>query len=209
MEIKDDKLVINTQQVDAVGGAKPEPEERPAERRMDLSVNVSTSMNGGLAGSVNGAGVGHMPGAIAAQMTVGEFLSNAKPCSGCVHFNRAKMKEMLARWKQSTDPFDLWELDKLRKQATSPARVRAMIAQGKDPDAPLFELGICMAWSLYYLEQMHMTPAQSTTIADPLGVCPSHDLGGTKVAPFYKAREDAAINKIRDDVLFKAAGKKP
>lgn len=209
MEIKDDKLIINTEQVDSVGGAKPEPEERPATRKMGIGVALTGNREGGLAGSVTGQGTkGVLAGAITAETTVGQFTADAKPCAGCVHFNKPKMREMLARWKQSTDPFDKWELDKLRRQNTSPARVQQMIANKEDPDQVLLDLGICTAWSHYYLD-LKMSPAQATTITHPLSTCPKQDMGGLKHPGFYKANPDAEINKVRDDIMFKAAGKKP
>ena len=47
MNIKDDKTKIDLSPVDAVGGAKPEPEERPAERvltvdRSSIDLKMST-----------------------------------------------------------------------------------------------------------------------------------------------------------------------
>lgn len=206
MKIDSDKLIINTGEVDAVGGAKPEPEERPVIRSMGTGVKVGVH-NGH---QIQQNGVGLMDASINSHDTAGEFFKRATPCQGCIHFRPDKWQTQLQRWKDSTDPVDRAELDRARAMflGLSTQDVAAMIAGGLNPDDQLMQLGVCMGYTKFWMD-MGKKLGEAFTVVSPLSACPAtYPDGKTPLPKLYKANPNALINKIRDDAMLKADGKK-
>lgn len=202
MEIKDDRLLINTAPVDAVGGAKPEPEERPAIRQITMDVKAKTNI-GQLPDEIKKR---TMDGSINAQMTVAQFTERATMCAHCQHFDNALWTKILAKWSASTDPFEQAELDQARA-AVAMGQVKGGIAgTNGDIDAALRPMGICSAYSRLFRE-MGFDKNQALTIVHPLGVCPGSMRDGTTLPKLFKKKK-GVWDKLRDTVLFKSAGKK-
>lgn len=84
MKASNEETRVNTSEVDAIGGAKPEPEERPVESR--FSVEGGAPAHGGQAQSP-ALKLQQLP-TVALETNVGELLQNfGKICRDCKHWN--------------------------------------------------------------------------------------------------------------------------
>lgn len=206
MKITDDKLIINTAEVDSVGGAKPEPEERPVIRSMGTGVKVGIHDGH----QIQDRAAGIMGASINAADTAGEFFKRATPCQGCIHWKNDKWRLQLQRWKDSTDPVDRAELNRLRATflGLTSEKMQLLISSGTDPDMQLASmLGMCTAYTKFWMDR-GKSIGDAFTVSATTSTCPEKDVEGNPLPKLYRANPNALINKIRDDVMLKADGKK-
>lgn len=96
MELKNDRIVVNDAPVDAVGGAKPEPEERPAERQADTESPVTWGQGAGAKPLPPGANPS-LPATITAPGAVHEMFDLMSNCASCKHFNLRRGQKYVER----------------------------------------------------------------------------------------------------------------
>lgn len=100
---------VNTAQVDSVGGAKPEPEERPFIEERVLEANKVQLSDGTL---FTGA-----PPVVHIESTVArEIQAFGKQCGRCKHFSHVAGQAEISRIEQSGDPEDKHMLRELKAQ---------------------------------------------------------------------------------------------
>lgn len=100
---------VNTAEVDSVGGAKPEPEERPFFEKRVLEANKVQLSDGTL---FTGA-----PPVVHIESTVArEIQAFGKQCGRCKHFSHVAGQTEIARIEQQGDPEDKSMLRELKAQ---------------------------------------------------------------------------------------------
>lgn len=204
MQIKADLLRINTAPVDSVGGAQPEPEERPAERVFLTDIPVK--------GNIPIAGIG-LPtlgvlerGAFRAETTVGEFAEGCiRQCRYCRWFNRKRWIKNLMAWRgTAAGEAKLNELRAglLETQNASVQDMHRDLDGEMSPDHALASLGLCEAYGDLFKDDF---------IVHPLGSCPDHDESGTALPMLFKPRAETQqeADEQRDAVLNAAKGPGP
>ena len=209
--IKDDKFVINTAPVDSVGGAKPEPEERPLLRVMDTEAKtgLGNSFKQDEASFKHGAG--NMKAAITAESTVGMVASaGMQTCKDCVHWDPAQWKKTLTKWKSSTDPFEIAELEMARGMSTTGNVMLASRGEFEKIDSNLEKsFGLCKAYTRYFKEELKLLDG-NVTWTHPDAQCPGTtrpnklNPQGTILPKLFKAKKNSFWAKVRENLLFTA-----
>lgn len=208
MEIKDDKFVVNNSPVDSAQGAKPEPEERPATRVMDVSNRTGYGVN-----AIGGNPLQQqMKSSVTATRTVGEYAEAAvKTCRNCKHFDNAQWLKTLNKWKHSNDPFEQAELAMARGHLMTSNVILDSRGQMDHIDGSLSVYGLCKAYTDYFRNTLKHADGYVTWV-HPDAQCPSRTRGtkanpaGTPLPVLFTAKKDSIFAKIRDALLF--AGKK-
>ena len=208
MEIKGEKLEIFTGAVDSVGGARPEPEERPAARTIQTDVSVGglhvsdkdradgTSFKKLVKDRVE---VGKQDGSIVGQTTVGEMAQNlATTCRFCAWWDNEKLARSFKRMAADPGPANLAKMNELRglllnAGLTDVAEIDAVIVR---------DMGECAAYSELFKDLI---------LTHALARCPQQDGMGQPVPTCFKprgaqARRDAAA--VRDHLLTTASNRK-
>jgi len=210
--IKDDKFVINTAPVDAVGGAKPEPEERPIVRVMDTEAKTGWGQSFDQSkGDPLPTGAGNMKAAITAESTVGHVATmGMKSCKDCVHWNPGRWKKTLNKWKNSTDPFEIAELEMARGMSTTGNIMLSARGEFAKIDSNLEKsFGLCEAYTRYFKEELKMLDGY-VTWTHPDSQCPGTtkpnklNPKGTVLPELFKAKKNSFWGKIRENLLFTA-----
>lgn len=140
MEIKKDDFHIDQAPAEAVGGAKPEPEERTVAHVLGTEATL------GLHGQQH---THRMETNIVAEMSADEALKIlGKTCNRCKHFDTEKWHSLLGRLKESSNPTDVKYLNDLRVAylTTDSGEIlqRHSVDNGQmDPDHALSQMGIC------------------------------------------------------------------
>lgn len=152
MDFKSDTLHVNTAPVDSVGGAKPEPEERPVDRV--LTTNLPLTGTAGWRGNDVG-------GAVALESTVADAVSaTSKMCYQCKHFKRAAWNEV--RRRLQTDPILGRQINHLRAN---------LMMDGSEPEEALNQMGACAAYTALF-RMNGMSSEEALTIVHPQSHCP-------------------------------------
>jgi len=207
MEIKGESLEIFTGHVDSVGGAQPEPEERPAARAIDMDVSV-----GGLHVSdkdkADGTSfkklmkdrqeIGTQQGAVIGDTTAGELAANlATTCRFCAWWDNEKLARSFKRMAADPGPANLAKMNELRGLL-----LNAGLTDVREIDAVIVrDMGECSAYSELFKDLI---------LTHALAKCPATDQMHQPVPMCFKprgaqARRDAAA--VRDHILKTAAGK--
>lgn len=198
--IKDENVLVSTddrnekgQQVDA--------EERPAEIKQDIPVNV-TGNSGVLFGQLQNSSVNRVG-------TAAEFASGmAHQCMLCAHFNQAAFRCWKERAQLSPDPHERVELDELRALFLE-SSLHASFAHNTGPDGDIdvegtmmSECGLCAPISeITGINTIVMKNSGCPTYPGPQG----EDL--TKCFRAIGKTEQETADDIRDTILKTAQGK--
>ena len=208
MNIKDDKTKIDLSPVDAVGGAKPEPEERPAERvltvdrsSIDLKMSTGKPVDSKLIapnGLIANTEVDY-------QSTAGQLARGFRSqCQYCVHFDHAAAQGLFHTWQQ--DLAGMQQLNDIRA-AVLETQNAALIDRHAgldgeiDPEHCLAQLGICRVLTEILNDPM---------IVHPMGACPEVLEDGTPFENQFQPRNRAAATTgamLFDRIMTTAAGK--
>ena len=165
MKISAEFLRIQAAEVDAVGGAKPEPEARPLERVQAGAIETNFN-DGRLTG-------GALRGATLIETTVGQFAQGIRRmCGSCRYMNREAWRHMHAAIEASEDILVRDELNGLRAHfLTSADSTLSDLHEGADGDLDvehaIGSMGLCEAYTGYL-----KCPAGEEVIVHPAGVCP-------------------------------------
>lgn len=200
LAIKDDQLLIVPRTLaEPVGGARPEPEEMPAQRVLGVAHE--------LYGNVDRKPLGEQKVIITTEEPVRTFAQGVRSqCRDCKHFDNPDWMKLKRIWDFSGDPAKLRMLNNLRLTADSVRSddVKDMhvgMDGGYDVEAALNSMGVCHAFTEINNEE---------TIVHPLASCPEH-LSSGQPAPMMFAPKDAAtdrrINQTYDTIMGQAAGK--
>ena len=213
--IKDDKFVINTAPVDSVGGAKPEPEERPIMRVMDTEAKTGLGSTFNQDEASLSHGLGNMKAQITAESTVGTVTrAGMESCKDCQHWDPAQWKKTLNKWRQSTDPFEMHELEMARGMANTGNVMLASRGDFTSIDSNLEKsFGLCRAYTRYFKEELRLLDG-NVTWTHPDAQCPGTtkpnkmNPKGTVLPKLFKPKKNSVWAKIRENILFTAWRKK-
>jgi len=207
MEIKGEKLEIYTGPVDAVGGAGPEAEERPAARTIHTEVSVG-SLHVSDKDKADGTSfkklmrdrqeVGTQDGSIVGSTTAGELAENlATTCRFCAWWDNEKLARSFKRMAADPGPANLTKMNELRglllnAGLTDVAEIDEVIVR---------DMGECAAYSELFKDLI---------LTHALARCPATDPMHQPVPQCFKhrgaqTRRDAAA--VRDHILMSAAGR--
>lgn len=217
MDAKSDKVDIIPQVVaEPVGGARPEPEEMPARRVIEV---------GAPAHSNQGDYLGQFSTKIVYEDTVQTMAQGMRsPCHACRYWNHEKWEKMYPKWQ--FDPLKKNELNNMRHHlmSTQNEQVQTMHSDNEgdfDTEHAIRSMGVCHAYSEI---------VRDTMLTHPLSCCPEEMpipgqfeevilADGTKVmrpkmekAPFLFLDKNMDTAKfglaIYDKVMRLAVGKK-
>lgn len=108
-KILQEKIGVDTGEVDSVGGAKPEPEERPFFEERKLEANKVQLSTGELYAG--------LPSTVQIESTVArELQAFGKQCGRCKHFSHSAGQAEIARIEQIGEPEDKAMLRELKAQ---------------------------------------------------------------------------------------------
>lgn len=222
MNFSEEYLQIQTSEVDSIGGAKPEPEERPMRRVLVAADGIKMSMTNGLKPSdVSRDAKDSVPGIVSAHTDVGTLTSRLRLCGACKHFDQKWWRDALARMKLSDDPADRQFVQTIYAEfsmTTNPNLIE--MHQGDDDDGvdtehAIQSHGLCQAYT-HILHELGYSDFDSQTIVHPLGSCPDVNMKTSPPSPWPVAgpmyspaspEHERAMEKIRDEILLKSEGK--
>lgn len=184
MEVKKETLeVIPRDLAEPVHGARPEPEEMPARRVLQVD---SEATLGGL-GSTNVVGQFNTK-IVYEEDTLTMAQLGGKQCRGCLHWSNETWRKLYA--KNLNDPMTRRFLNNLRKR----------MPDGEEEEQ-IRAMGLCAAFSEIN---------QNTVITHPLACCPTTDDKGSPVPLLFTPRDAASKNlaaAIYDKTLRMASRK--
>lgn len=195
-----EEISVLTHEVDSIGGAKPEPEERPAFVKTMLDSSTGELVQGG-------PGVGAFR---PREMSVRHEFSTSelagmigKRCRNCAHFN-LPLGQQLAEQEMrfgTVEDLDRWRLTIAELAMANPALagdeyVRDIFAP-MPAELEVLKIGLCCA----------MSSAGNNTFAHiDCPSCPSQEMTGQDLFQAKDADTERAINQARDKLLGTAAG---
>lgn len=193
----DKGLIIHNGPVDSVGGAKPEPEQRPVDHVVGLPTDVRTKeIETGVTGQIQA----NIQSEVVFKSDAETMANAARMCGACIHFDPLGFRELLPKLKAAgyTET-----LDKLRTMFIDTGAITIDdVMQNKADQAMMSVAGLCKAWA-------HTDPEGWVGVTR-MGGCPD-EIDGVSVAPLFSpidAETERRINQYRDDLLFTAAGKR-
>lgn len=206
MKVLGEKAVVNVSEVDAVGGAKPEPEERP--------YHVITKTEQPTQKVVDQFGVEHTVAVLKAAYAIETYnvadVAEAvgKFCGNCKHFSKAYGQREMARVDSPMGtPEEKRVLTELRfnvsTQVNGDMVPAAEIFDDSATEGFMSEMGACFALGNMFGSTTWMHPSQNG--------CPKEGPDRAKLPFMYEPRDshqEAIDKQVRDDFLFTAALKK-
>lgn len=196
--VLDEKTVVNTAEVDAVGGAKPEPEERPVVDALLLEPNKVALSNGAEIDSMKKMELHTI-------RPVGDMLESfGKYCKNCKHFNWQLGQREVLRINVQGSPQEKLTLKETRanffetqyEESGTDILAPASDVFHDESDTFISQLGLCAAMSSFWQDACLVHPAQQT--------CPQD-------VPFMYEAKDAEQERrdtlLRDQLLGVASGK--
>lgn len=183
MEVKRETLeVIRPEAVEPVGGARPEPEEMPARRVLEVDANATGSITGEVLGKFKTAVTYEETALTMAQM-------QGKTCSQCLHWNQQLWHK--AYVQKFHDPVFRRELNKLR----------ARFPDGEEEEH-IKAMGFCNAFTEIF---------QDEVVTHPGACCPSTNPKGEPMPLMFTPRDAASkrlVEAIYDKTLKMATKKR-
>jgi len=179
-------------------GTPVEPEQQPAERRLEGEVGVTGS---------NGAPLGAVGGAIVAPTTAGDLARSARGfCLGCKHFSSEDWKKVVAAYQFHPDAEKREELNTLRSALLTTGNVelqnRHLDPEGDmDVEHALSQMGLCRV-----LTEAH----RDVTGVHPISCCPPELCSQERPMGAYEPRDKAVErsgSEMYDKILRLAQGK--
>lgn len=203
LEAVREEISVDAGEVDSVGGAKPEPEERPAFVTQEIDRTTGDNGGTGPTGTTVPLALAQNP-TVRTEHTVNELTRvMGKVCRNCRHWN-LPLGQMLMREEMVASPekFDLWknvvaEIAISRPELAGPEYVSDPFAQ-TGAEKELERIGHCSA----------LTPLAKEDVFLHIDCfCPSVETFG--VESFEPKNEDVAraIQQQVDRLRFGAAGK--
>lgn len=174
MEVKSERIeVIRRDAVEPVGGARPEPEEMPARRVLEVDVDATGQSTGEFLGKFKSAVTYEETALTMAQMS-------GKTCSMCLHWSPELWRK--AYVQKFHDPTFRRELNKLRSRfpdGEEEEHIRAM--------------GFCSAFTEIF---------QDEVVTHPAACCPSTNPQGEPMPLMFTPR-DAASKRLVEAIYDK------
>lgn len=204
-DIKDTTIKVGTAEVDSVGGAKPEPEERPV-MITQRAVQFEAPMR---QGSIPMKQIAPREVNITEVTTVEQALKRPFMCLMCRHFSKEKGQQLLRHW--ATLPHDSPEgsyLLMLRAYLMGQREGVPTMLAIKEVDQHIAEMGLCEAYSQVLTEKEKTVCCE---FQHPHATCPDDEtlatLGpdNTPVGVLFEpADRDMAkgAQSYRDDLLL-------
>lgn len=215
MDIKAEEIHVAIEQVDAVGGARPEPEERPAEHRSLTDVDVATGKIG--AGPLDRVGVQSNGATIVQAGTVQEIINaELHRCENCTLWDHVKWKrEILPLWTSEAARGNALAQDNLNRlraiflMSSSEeliTRHASLDDQTMDAEAAMASMGFCHAFSRPPLGSPNDPTITHARTNCPTSGKPTMGLDGKlhegEIIPLqFKARDPDLEVQIRDRIL--------
>lgn len=155
MQVKDDLLKVHQLDRDVETGEKLELEERPAERILTGTAEVSGAQSGQVFGSI--------PVSISRQGNLIDFAEDARTeCLMCKHFNQKKWQEFKKRAERTLDGQKLLNECRTRLLISGNARVQDAMPNDQygEPDVEyaMNFLGFCDVYSEILKDDIIVTP---------------------------------------------------
>lgn len=201
--VLDEKILVNTAEVDSVGGAKPEPEERPLLDAMKLEPNKVALSTGKLVDSVNNMT------AIQETTVFDALQAFGKHCGYCKHFNLRKGQEEILRMRTMGSPEERKMLQELRAQLLESGAVESLndfasLDEVFHDETKEFigQMGACEAASSVALEVQLMHPSQNG--------CPTRFANGNPFPWLYEPKDSSVAQRDKENqdlLMGKASGK--
>lgn len=205
METKNQRIEINTAPVDAVGGAKPEPEERPAELKMDASAAV-TFGQGQAARPLPPGAKDKLPVTITAPAQVKDMMDSMSTCATCKHFDHKRGQKIVNALQMGKSFEDRTEFNVVLLSLCPSGA-------GVEPSSGLPFIGHCNAMHKY-LRDNGYSERESQFLTVPEMRCPGAinfgALAGKPIPSQHKSVSrlmDRMLNVFRDRLRFIASGR--
>ncbi len=195
---------IDIAEVDAVGGAKPEPEERPMHDVRQLEPNRQTLSTGEQVSTMQQGMVVVVQSNVQAEME-----SFGKQCANCYHFNHRLGQQQLTDMQEFGSPEDKKMIAELRAQVLDSGFVENIGEYTSVNDVFrdetmqfVREMGMCTALTSLKKEPVFIHPTQQC--------CPSKFADGTEIPFLYKPKDSdqEKRDKTAMDMLMFTASRK-
>lgn len=188
--------VVDVAEVDAVGGAKPEPEERPFHDARQVAPNKMQLSTGETVDALQ-QGV-----FITVTSTIeNEMLCFGKTCAGCIHFNHRLGQAEFDRIKHQGSPEERQMVAELRAQVLDSGFVENLGDYTpvndvfKDETLEFIgEMGMCVVLTSLKKDFVTVHPTQQC--------CPSKFADGTPIPFLYEPKDSAQERK--DKMAYEA-----
>lgn len=197
LEATGEQITVNTAQVDSINGAKPEPEERPAEILTFLDPKTGERANPG-----RSALVPETPHTIRQEVSVNDLsVMLGKVCRNCLHFNHPLGQAMMQQEMSSGSPdrVDYWRnviAELAVRNGMEGDELVADVFAETPAEREVLKLGFCMALS-----------EKENTWTHPDGFCPSMEVCGMDLFKPRTSEIERTIQQMRDKLYGVASVK--